>query len=121
PPAESPRPAAATASVPPPPAPAREAVRFSTGGFTLGGLAYHAGSQAFLFGDRRGRKLIVVGDGANHAVDFVRADSAGFHEVSAIEIDTKRGDLWVASTIPADGAGTLPKLQLLSGRPLTAC
>ena len=41
----------------------------------------------FLFGDRLGRKLIVVGEGSNHAVDFVRADSAGFHEISAIEID----------------------------------
>ena len=75
-------------------------------------------SQRFLFGDRLGRKLIVVGEGSNHAVDFVRADSAGFQEISAIEIDTKRGDLWVASAAPADGAGTLHKLQLISGRPL---
>ena len=75
-------------------------------------------SQRFLFGDRLGRKLIVVGEGSNHAVDFVRADSAGFHEISAIEIDTKRGDLWVASAAPAGGAGTLHKLQLISGRPL---
>jgi hypothetical protein len=37
---------------------------------------------------------------------------------SAIEIDAKRGDLWVASAAPADGAGTLHKLQLVSGRPL---
>jgi hypothetical protein len=51
-------------------------------------------------------------------VDFVRADSAGFQEISAIEIDTKRGDLWVASAASADGAGTLHKLQLISGRPL---
>jgi hypothetical protein len=51
-------------------------------------------------------------------VDFVRADSAGFHDISAIEIDTKRGDLWVASASPADGAATLHKLQLVSGRPL---
>ena len=60
----------------------------------------------------------MVGDGSNHPVDFVRADSAGFQEISAIEIDAKRGDLWVAST--ADGGGTLHKLQLVSGRPLKA-
>jgi hypothetical protein len=114
---ESPRPAAAPSSALPP-SPPREAVRFSTGGFRLGGLAYDAVSQRFLFGDRLGRKLIVVGDGSHHAVDFVRADSAGFHEISAMEIDSRRGDLWVASGAPANGAGTLHKLQLVSGRPL---
>ena len=101
-----------------PPEPMAEAVSFSTTEFALGGLAYDAVSDRFLFGDRRGRKLIVVAKGSNHASDFVRAESAGFHEVSAIEIDTKRGDLWVASSAPADGAGTLHKLQLISGRPL---
>jgi hypothetical protein len=118
-PADEPRPgAAAAASNSPSAAPALEAARFSTGGFTLGGLAYDAVSHRFVFGDRLGRKLIVVGEGSNHPVDFVRADSAGFHEIAAIEIDTKRGDLWVASAAPADGAGTLHKLQLVSGRPL---
>jgi hypothetical protein len=48
----------------------------------------------------------------------VRAGSAGFHDISAIEIDAKRGDLWVASAAPAEGPGTLHKLQLISGRPL---
>jgi hypothetical protein len=114
-------PAAAVATAAPSassPAPAVEAVRFSREGFTLGGLAYDAVSHRFLLGDRLGRKLIVVGEGSNHAVDFVRADSAGFHEISAIEIDARRGDLWVASAAPADGKGTLHKLQLVSGRPL---
>jgi len=103
-----------TASTPP----ALEAVRFSTEGFAPGGLAYDAVSHRFVFGDRLGRKLIVVGEGSNHAVDFVRADSAGFHEISAVEIDARRGDLWVASAAAAAGAGTLHKLQLVSGRPL---
>jgi len=110
--------AAAAASNSPSSTSALEAVRFSTEGFTLGGIAYDAVSQRFVLGDRLGRKLIVVGEGSNHAVDFVRADSAGFHEISAIEIDARRGDLWVASAAPADGAGTLHKLQLVSGRPL---
>jgi hypothetical protein len=87
-------------------------------GFAPGGLAYDAVSRRFVFGDRRGRRLIVVGEGSNHAVDFVRAESAGFHEISAIEIDPKRGDLWVASAASADGAATLHKLQLISGRSL---
>jgi hypothetical protein len=101
-----------------PTAPATEAVRFSTGGFALGGVAYDAVSERFLFGDRRGRKLIIVAKGSDHATDFVRADSAGFHDIAAIEIDAKRGDLWVASTEPAGSAATLHKLQLVSGRPL---
>jgi hypothetical protein len=117
-PVASPVPAPAAATNAPSPARAAEAVRFSTGGFTLGGLAYDAVSGRFLFGDRLGRKLFVVGEGSNHTVDFVRADSAGFRDISAIEIDPKRGDLWVASASPADGAGTLHKLQLISGRPL---
>jgi hypothetical protein len=95
-----------------------EGSRFSTEAFTLGGLAYDTVSRRFLVGDRLGRKLRVVGEGANHAVDFVRADSAGFRDIAAIEIDGRRGDLWVISAAPADGAGTLHKLQLVSGRPL---
>jgi hypothetical protein len=114
----------AATSPPPAPAPAEtrapiaEAVRFSTGRFTVGGLAYDAVSQRFLFGDRVGRKVLVVGEGSNHPVDLVRAESAGFHEISAVEIDAKRGDLWVASTAPDAAAGTLHRLQLVSGRPL---
>ena len=104
----------------PSPASASEAVRFSAEGFARAGLAYDAVSHRFLFGDRLGRKLIVVGEGSNHAIDFVRADSAGFHEISALEIDARRGDLWVTSVVPADGTGTLHKLQLVSGRPLRA-
>jgi hypothetical protein len=98
--------------------PIPEGSRFSTEGFTLGGLAYDAVSRRFLLGDRFGRKLIVVGEGMNHAVDFVRADSAGFRDIAAFEIDGRRGDLWVISAAPADGAGMLHKLQLVSGRPL---
>ena len=98
---------------------ALEAVRFSTGAIYASAASPTMRCRTdSCFGDRLGRKLIVVGEGADHAVDFVRADSAGFHEISAIEIDAKRGDLWVASAAPAEGAGTLHKLQLISGRPL---
>jgi hypothetical protein len=130
PPPPSPPPPVPPTSVPvpaPPPAarapeatapPVAEALRFSTRAFQLGGFAYDVVSGRFLFGDRLGRKLIVVGESSSQPVDLVRAESAGFHEVAAIEIDEKRGDLWVAS---ADaGAGTLHRLQLVSGRPLKA-
>lgn len=100
------------------PLPVAEAVRFSADRFAPGGLAYDAVSRRFLFGDRLGRKLIVVSEGASHPDDLVRSDSAGFQEISAMEVDAKRGDLWVISTSAAGGGATLHKLQLVSGRPL---
>jgi len=93
-----------------------EALRFSTGAFSPAGLAYDAVSQRFLFGDRIARKLFVVSERSNRVTDFVRAESAGFQEISAFEIDAKRGDLWVVSAGPVEGTGTLHKLQLVSGR-----
>ena len=63
---------------------------------------------------------MVVSEGSNHPLDLVRADSAGFHEISAVEIDDRRGDLWVTSSPDDNGGGTLHRLQLVSGRPLRA-
>ncbi|MEO8258351.1 MAG: hypothetical protein ABI868_13470 [Acidobacteriota bacterium] len=100
--------------------PATPGVRFSTRQFAVSGLAYDAPSRRFVLGDRLGRKLIVVDESSSHAIDLVRADSAGFLDIAAVEIDARRGDLWVASSAPADGAGTLHRLQLVSGRPLRA-
>ncbi|MGE0464632.1 MAG: hypothetical protein AB7Q16_24970 [Vicinamibacterales bacterium] len=95
-----------------------EAARFTTDRFVAAGLAYDAVSRRYLFGDRDGRKLRVVGEGLDHAVDLVRAESAGFLDVRALAIDTRRGDLWVASADAEGTSATLHKLQLISGRPL---
>jgi hypothetical protein len=92
---------------------------FSAAPFVASGLAYDAVSGRFLFGDANGRRLIAVGEGSSTAVDLVRAASAQFHDVTAFEIDTRRGDLWVASTAPDGAAGAIHRLQLISGRPLT--
>lgn len=100
------------------PAPVEEMLRFSTQRFAPGGFAHDAVSGRFLFGDLDGRKLMIVAEGSTYTVDLVRADSAGFHDVMAIEIDTRRGDLWVASAVKDGGAGAVHKLQLISGRPL---
>ena len=103
-------------------APARgtvdQAVRISTPRFAASGLAYDAVSGRFVVGDLHGRKLIIVQDGADHAVDLVGAASAGFHEIRAIEIDTRQGDLWVATATADDQRWSLHRLQLVSGRPL---
>jgi hypothetical protein len=110
----TPAPAAPAAPV----APAAHAVPFSIKPLAVGGLAYDATSRRFVLGDRLGRKLIAVDERSNHAVDLVRADSAGFLDIEAVEIDAKRGDLWVATAAASSGAGALHKLQLISGRPL---
>ena len=112
--------AAAPAAVPLPVelAPSNEAGRFTATTFRSAGLAYDPVSRRFVIGDALGRKLIVVGIGSETANDMVRADSAGFGDIVALEIDEKRGDLWVISGGTGEGAGGLHRLQLVSGRPL---
>ena len=80
-----------------PPVAKSEAARFANDRAGVVGLAYDVVSRRFLFADRVARKLVVVGDGSNRPQDLVRAESAGFKDISALEIDDKRGDLWVAS------------------------
>jgi hypothetical protein len=108
-----------------PPAPAVLAVetresadvaRFSTDRFDSAGLAYDEVSRRFLFGDMRGRRLFVLGEGSTRTADLVRADAAGFFDVTALEIDPRRGDLWVTTTEANGSAGGIHRLQLISGR-----
>ena len=117
--AAPPAPAVVRRALPLKPAVVEDAVRFSTGPFTPAGIAYDAISRRFLFGDLTGRRLFVVGEGSERSVDLVRADSAGFDDVTALAIDAKRGDLWVASTAANGSAGAIHRLQLISGRALT--
>jgi hypothetical protein len=128
---------AATATPPPierGPHPARsgrhpqvdEALRFESAGWVPSGLAFDAVSGRFLFGTTNGRKVVVVGEQSDRVVDLVRAESAAFYDVLALEIDPRRGDLWVATSEIGDsdgheetsGRAAIHKLQLVSGRPL---
>lgn len=96
---------------------ALEQLRFTTPQFTPAGLAYDAVSRRFVVGDRRGRKLAVVDEFSQHVANLAGAQTSGFGEIAAIEIDARQGDLWVVSN---DGSRTaLHKLQLISGRLLT--
>jgi hypothetical protein len=101
------------------PRPAADAARFSTDRFAPAGLAYDEVSGRFLFGDMIGRRLFVLGERSDRTIDLVRAEAAGFHDIAALEIDSRRGDLWVASTTASGDAGSIHKLQLVSGRSLT--
>lgn len=100
------------------PAVVEEAGHFTSSDFSPGGLVCDAVSKRFVFGDRPARKLLVLAEGSDHSIDLTRADVAGFLDVTALDIDTTNGNLWVASA-EADGRGaTLHRLQLISGRPL---
>jgi hypothetical protein len=85
------------------------------------GLAYDRVSGRFVLADRRERKLVILDERSRHLVDLVGAESAGFYEITALEIDLHRGDLWVVSAneqkAESGPATTLHKLQLVSGRP----
>jgi hypothetical protein len=83
------------------------------------GLAYDSASRRFVVGDRRANKLVVADEVFRRVNDLIGAASAGFGTLTAIDIDSHRGDLWVASTT-ADGAASIHKLQLVSGRVLSA-
>ena len=97
-----------------------EAGRFTSAAFAPGGLACDAVSKRFVVGDRPGRKLQIVAEGSDHATDLTRADVAEFLDVTALDIDTTNGSLWVA-TAEGDGRGaTLHRVQLISGRPLAS-
>lgn len=95
-----------------------KAGHFTSREFAPGGLACDAVSKRFVFGDRPGKKVLVLAEGSDHSIDLTRADVAGFLDVLALDIDTTNGNLWVASA-GADGSGaSLHRLQLISGRPI---
>jgi hypothetical protein len=112
-----------------PPAPGvapTESIRFRAS--TPAGIAYDAVSRRFIVGDRDARKLTVVDEFSQHVANLASAQSAGFGNIAALEIDPRQGNLWVVSSdsSPADNATgstaaaqtTLHKLQLISGRVL---
>jgi hypothetical protein len=97
-------------------APARLA--FSAAGLTPVGLAYDGISGRFLIGDRRERRLIVIGERSGRLSGLAGTD-AGFSDITAFEIDAPEGDLWVVSTSDAMKSSSVHKLQLISGRVLS--
>jgi hypothetical protein len=110
-----------------------ESLRFTTAPFTPAGLAYDGVSRRFIVGDRHARKLAVVDEFSHHVANLASAQSNGFGEIDALEIDSRVGNLWVVSneaSIGRDadprlqpgraGQPTLHKLQLVSGRLLAS-
>jgi hypothetical protein len=94
------------------------AMRLSGAAMNPVGLAYDSASRRFVVGDGDGNKLLVADEVFDHVNDLIGAASAGFGRLSAVEIDTRRGDLWVTSS-DGNGASSIHKLQLVSGRVLS--
>ena len=62
---------------------------------------------------------MVIDELSHHVTTLVSAASAGFFDaITAFEIDSRRGDLWVASVKDTGPDSVLHKLQLVSGRVL---
>ena len=120
--APKPEPAAAepaTAEAKTKPTPRAGPLSFSAPGLDAVGLAYDAVSGRFIVGDRKDRRLLVVGERSGRMASLAGVD-AGFDEVTAFEIDATEGDLWVVSTSSRSHSSTLHKLQLISGRVLSS-
>jgi hypothetical protein len=101
----------------------QDAFRLTGTGLSPRGLAYDAVSSRFVVADLVEQKLVVIDERSQHVIDLVRASSAGFYEITALESDGQRGDLWVVSVSAQSADGTagataLHRLQLVSGRPL---
>ena len=110
-------------SVDKPNAPLEVALRIPATRISPTGLAYDHVSGRFLMADSGSDKLVSVDELSRHMVDLVKAESAGFRDITAFEIDTRRGDLWVVGAGRPGGTDhesvtALHKLQLISGRPL---
>ena len=97
---------------------ASDALRFSALPFRPAGLAYDSVSRRFVVGNRGEHKVAVIGEQSQNLLTLASADGAGFGEIEALAIDTRQGDLWVASSAGAPGRSRLHKLQLISGRQL---
>jgi hypothetical protein len=92
---------------------------FAAPGLTATGLSYDAVSGRFIIGDSKDRRLLVVGERSGRLASLAGVD-AGFDAVSAFEIDTVEGDLWVVSASSESRTSRLHKLQLISGRVLAS-
>lgn len=95
-------------------------VAFNAGSFRPSTLAYDRVSRRFIIADSDISRLAVVDEFTHNMATLASgAPDGGFGTVTAIDIDTREGDLWVAS-VDAAGKPSLHKLQLISARVLKA-
>jgi hypothetical protein len=95
-----------------------ESLTFDAGSFTPIALTYDRVSRRFIIADSDISRLAVVDEFSRHLATLASGASAGFGTVTAIEIDPRVGNLWVAS-VEGERA-SLHQLQLISARTLKA-
>jgi hypothetical protein len=97
-----------------------EPMTFAAAAFKPAALAYDAVSKRFIISDTDVSRLAVVDEYSRQVATLASGRAGGFGIVTAIEIDPREGDLWVASVDGASGTEvpSLHKLQLISGRVL---
>lgn len=97
-----------------------EPMTFAAASFKPAALAYDAVSKRFIMGDTDVSRLAVVDEFSRQVATLASGRAGGFGIVTAIEIDSREGNLWVASVDGASGTEvpSLHKLQLISGRVL---
>jgi hypothetical protein len=98
-----------------------EALTFAAASYKPAALAYDAVSRRFIISDTDVSRLAVIDEFSHHLATLASGQSAGFGTVTALAIDPRAGDLWVASVDGSSGQDVpaLHKLQLISGRVLT--
>ena len=79
-------------------------------------IAYDAVSARFVIASGGSDSLQVLSENSGNATNLVSDGWSGNATVSAVAIDHRRGDLWVAEH--SDDRATLHRLQLISGRQL---
>jgi hypothetical protein len=97
-----------------------EALTFAATSFKPAALAYDGVSRRFIISDTDVSRLAVIDEFSHQIATLASGHSAGFGTVTAIAIDPRAGDLWVASIDGSSGSDipALHKLQLISGRVL---
>jgi hypothetical protein len=77
-------------------------------------MAYDAVSARFVIASGSSDSLHVLSESSGNATNLVRDGWSGNAAISAVAIDHRRGDLWVAGRSP--DRASLHRLQLISGR-----
>jgi hypothetical protein len=97
-----------------------EALTFASASFRPAALVYDAVSRRFIISDTDVSRLAVIDEFSHQLATLASGQSAGFGTVTALTIDPRAGDLWVASVDGSSGRDVpaLHKLQLISGRVL---
>lgn len=78
---------------------------------------YDGVSKRFVIADRAARRVAVIDESTGQVSTLVGA-GGGLGDVGGIAIDSQQGDLWVVTS--ESGGVTLHKIQLISGRVLSA-